>query len=311
MISLGSLIHTFRSKYGHGVRVAYYRDVVRPRILQTAPIDRLLDPRCEIHVLTSQQDWLNLIWALKSFYWASGRGYPLCIHDDGTLEVTACRELQRHFPEARIISREQAERDVLPTLANSPLCRAFRSTNHLSPKLFDFRHYLQSDRMLLLDSDVLFFQEPTELLRRIECADYLWNSVNQDVATAYTVDAREVRTRLGLEMPERFNSGLGLIHRSSLATDWMEEFLGLPGILSHFWRIEQTLFALCSARFGVELLPKEYRISLQPGIAGCAAKHYVGAVRHQMYGEGIKWLARRGFLNSRFEVPVNNGRSVS
>lgn len=311
MISLGSLIHALRKKYGHGLRVAYCRDIVRPRILQTAPINEVVDPRCEIHVLTSQQDWLNLIWTLKSFYWTSGRGYPLCIHDDGTLEETARRELRLHFPRARLVTREQADHDVLPTLARYPLCQSFRATNHLAPKLFDFQYYLQSDRMLLLDSDVLFFQEPTELLRRIECADYRRNSVNQDVATAYTVNPSDVRTRLGLEMPERFNSGLGLIHRSSLAPEWMEEFLGLPGILSHFWRIEQTLFALCSARFGVELLPEEYRISLTPGIEGCAAKHYVGAVRHLMYGEGMKWLERTGFLNSRLEIPLNNGRSVS
>ena len=91
-MSIGSLIYRFRVKYGHGLRVAYYRDVVRPRILQTPPVEGLDDRRCEIHVLTSQQDWLNLIWALKSFYAASGRKYELCIHDDGSLEQSAQEE---------------------------------------------------------------------------------------------------------------------------------------------------------------------------------------------------------------------------
>jgi hypothetical protein len=289
-VSIGSLVYRFRRKYGHGLRVAYYRDVARPRILQTPPVEGLGDGCCEIHVLTSKDDWLNLVWTLKSFYAASGRQYELCIHDDGSLDATARSELSKHFPDARIIGRETADREVLPTLANYPRCLAFRQTNHLSPKLFDFRHYSHCDRMLLLDSDVLFFENPTELLRRIESPTYLRNTVNADIATGYTVDPVAASTRFGMDVPEGFNSGLGMIHRDSLQLEWIEEFLEYPGILGHFWRIEQTLFALCSARFGVELLPPEYRVSLARGTDKCVAKHYVGPVRHLMYGEGIRKL---------------------
>lgn len=99
-----------------------------------------------------------------------------------------------------------------------------------------------------------------------------------------------------MHVPERFNSGLGAIHRESLKLEWIEDFLDFPGVIGHFWRIEQTLFALCSARWGVELLSKDYRVSLRPGTKGCVAKHYVGAVRHLMYREGMAELVRRGLL---------------
>src|SRR5262249_42825519 len=104
---IGKLVLRVRQKYGHGFRVAYYRDVVRRRILKSPPVSGLTDDCCELHVLTSQQDWLNLVWALKSFYWSSGRRYALCIHDDGTLEANSQRELARHFPGARIITRDK------------------------------------------------------------------------------------------------------------------------------------------------------------------------------------------------------------
>src|SRR6516165_2000861 len=104
-MSLGSLVLRLRQKFGHGLRVAYWRDVVRPRILRSRAIADTSDSRCEIHVLTSKDDWLNLIWALKSFYWASGRHYALCIHDDGSLEPAQKEVLQWHFPAARIIER--------------------------------------------------------------------------------------------------------------------------------------------------------------------------------------------------------------
>ena len=152
--------------------------------------------------------------------------------------------------------------------------------------------------MLLLDSDVLFFQAPIKLLSRIEDPSYTLNTVNSDIASAYTVNPEAVKTQCGVNLIEKFNSGLGLIHKASLNLDWIEQFLGLPNIVGHFWQIEQTLFALCSSRFGVELLPSEYNVRLDKGIQGCPSRHYVGAIRQLMYVEGMQHLVKEGFLNS-------------
>ena len=116
-LSIGGLLYRFRSRFDHGLRVAYYRDVVRPRILRTPPVRGLTDGRCEVHVLTSIQDWLNLLWTLKSFYAVSDRNYRLCIHDDGSLDEGARRQLTRHFPDARLIDRATADHEVLAALA--------------------------------------------------------------------------------------------------------------------------------------------------------------------------------------------------
>ncbi len=78
-------------------------------------------------------------------------------------------------------------------LEDYPRCRRFRFSNHLAPKIFDFAAYLKTERMLLLDSDLLFFAPPTELLLRIEDRAYGKNAVNADVASAYTTDAATVR----------------------------------------------------------------------------------------------------------------------
>ena len=65
------------------------------------------------------------------------------------------------------------------------------------------------------------------------------------------------------------------------------------------WRIEQTLYALCSSRFGAELLPDEYTIRPEPGIGGRCFRHYSGAIRHLMYSEGMRELVQRGFLDQK------------
>ena len=76
----------------------------------------------------------------------------------------------------------------------------------------------------------------------------------------------------------------------------------------HVWRIEQTLLALAASRDGVDLLPeREYRISLAEGTQGCVVKHYVGAVRHLMYREGMARLVREGFLE---QLGTHNGKEL-
>ncbi len=289
---IGKIAYKLKSNFRYGLRAAYFRDIVRPRILDSEPV--LADERtiAEIHVLTSDADWLNLIWALKSFYWVSNRKYGLCIHDDGSLGASSKALLRQHFPKARILDRRDSDKQVLATLSMYPRSRDFRKTNHLSPKVFDFRHHLEADRMLLLDSDILFFSQPTELLRRIEDSQYKLNSVNGDVASAYTVDPKDARQQCNVDLIERYNSGLGVIHRDSMNLDWIEEFLALPNVLSHFWRIEQTLYALFSSRYGAELLPEEYDVFLSGELRNQPSRHYVGAIRHLMYSEGIRKLSR-------------------
>lgn len=295
-MSLGSVVLKVKEKFKHGLPVAYYRDVVRPKILETKPITETTDPFCELHVMTSERDWLNLMWSLKSFYVYSKRKYALCIHEDGSFTPEIFDAYKTHFPNARIIKRSDADALVLPELEAYPNCLEFRKSNHLSPKVFDFRAYLNSDRMLLFDSDLIFFEEPTDLLERIENLDYKLNSVNGDVSSAYTVEPDVVKEKTGVDLIARFNSGLGLIHKESLNLDWIEEFLQLPDVIGHFWRIEQTMYALCSSKFGTELLPQAYDVHLDGDRGTSASRHYVGAIRHLMYGEGMKQLVQKGFL---------------
>lgn len=236
--------------------------------------------------------WLNLMWTLKSFYPATGRRYVLCIHDDGSLPDEARAQFQLHFPLCQMLERSQSDFVVINELEGYPNCLAFRKSNHVAPKVFDFRHFVQSDRMLLLDSDILFYADPAELTRRTEDPEYVLNSVNGDVACAYIVDPEVVLKRCDVKMQERFNSGLGVIHRDSLNLDWIEEFIGLPEIIGHFWRIEQTLYALCSSRFDTELLPPEYDVFFEGPLGDRPVRHYVGAIRHLMCSEGIRRLHR-------------------
>ena len=294
----GRLVYLLKTKFQGGPRVAYYREVVRPRILHTAPCEHTDDPSCEIHTLTSSQDWLNLLWMLKSFYHASRRRYALCIHDDGTLGDAALRHLQTAFPQARIIRRAEADARVGPLLADYPRGRAFRAHNKFAPKFYDYRAFLEADRLLMFDSDILFFDAPAALLAAADNPAAKFNTMNKDWRCGYTVDAETVRPLVGFTLPPLINAGFGLVHRESMRFDWAEEFLALPDMLSNEHQIEQTLIALCGARFGFQMLPAEYDVHLGPRRPAAPARHYSGPARHLLYGEGLRDLVRSGFLQA-------------
>lgn len=293
----GAIWLWLRQKFGKGLDVAWYRDVIRPRILGTDPVRDTSDKTCEIHVLTSAADWLNCMWTLKSFYAMSGRKYALCIHEDGSLAEADVDNLQKHFPDARIIRRTDADAHMDEALRMFPRSLKFRQTNRLAPKLFDFAVYLESDRMGLFDSDLLFFAEPTAFLEKVEDANYKLNIFNADCNDSYSISPERVRELMRHDLTPRINSGFGLVQRDSLKVEWVEEYLAMPEVLEgHWWRIEQTLIALCSSRYGAELLPEEYTLRLERGIGSRPFRHYVGGIRHLMYSEGMRALQSSGLL---------------
>lgn len=286
---LGRAFLKIRQNRWHRPDVLYARDYLRPQILRTPPITGATADEAEIHVLTSENDWLNLVWSLKSFYAHIPKRYRLVIHGDLSLSRQAADALSAHFPDARMIGHEEAREQMLDTLAAYPRCRRLRETNILSIKCFDFLHFLSCDRMILFDSDLLFFARPDAFLANLDDARRV-NTFNRDFSTAYAVEMDTIRAS-GFAIIGEVNSGFGLVYRESMPVDWLEEFLGIPGLPDgHFWRIEQTLFALCASRFGVELLPEPYRVFLKGEVGNRPFRHYVGAVRDRMYAEGMRKL---------------------
>ena len=298
----GVLLYKFRQLFQGGLKASWYREVVRPRILRTPSILLPEDSDYEVHALTSIYDWQNLLWALKSFYHYSGQLPALCIHEDGTLTDEVRDILQTHFVGARLITREQSDREVLASLADYPACHKFRSENNLSIKLFNLMHYARTSRVLLVDSDVLFYEKPIALLEAL-ADESTPNRFNQDIQDVYTCDRQDLVDGFGLDVARRFNSGLCVFQTDSLNLEQIEHYLASELLDGYFWRIEQTLFCLCSSRYGCEPLPDNYDVVLDWGLTDKPVKHYVGKIRQMMYAEGIQHLHQNGFLTELHRAP--------
>ncbi|MGC3988616.1 MAG: hypothetical protein QM796_02805 [Chthoniobacteraceae bacterium] len=289
----GRLWWLLRRDWKRGVAATYHDYVTLGKIRAWKfPTDLPLAPEVTVHTFTGAKDWRLGAWMLASFTHFTGLNWRIIVHEDGSLPTEAAIELRRLFPRLEIVTRARADEQLRAVLAPYPLCTEFRATNPLALKLFDMPHFAPGRKFLLLDSDVLFFRRPQEILDWAASEEGgCW--FNRDVSESSLVSAEEARTQLGTELWPQVNSGLCCIDKTALDHAFCEKVLAETTIRQgHFWRIEQTLFALCAshARTG-GLLPPTYEVSLQPQSSpGIIARHYVGAVRQRFYAEGLPRL---------------------
>jgi hypothetical protein len=282
-----------------GLPAALARWRVQRRILFTPPVRTAPTGPTEVRVMTYRRDWVNQLWALKTFYHFAGVDWPLVIHDGGLTPRQAVA-LRRHFPDAGFVSRPDARVRVDRALAGRslPRCAALSRDNVFGIKLIDYYVLTAADRVLHIDADVLFFRPPAELTappvgRRL-------NRFNRDRGYWYTLPPEELAARTGVPPAAEVNAGLGLVWRESVDLAFVEHCLGESGVGGdNGWLTEQTIHALLAARYGVELLPPAYHCGAGgPPAAEATAKHYPAAVRRLMYTDGMAHLTRTGFLTA-------------
>jgi hypothetical protein len=252
---------------------------------------------CEVHVLTSFWDWDLAVWGIKSFYHHAGVDWPLVIHDGGGIDESVSDLLRRHFPESRIISAAEADIRVQERL-EPPGFRALirgRQVYNLMKKAIDFGVLCRARNVLLLDSDVLFFRHPTELIRsaQVETRRII---LLRDYEDSYSIPRTAATEWFGVELPTCINSGLGVIPTGIIDLEFLDRVFASEKIpLDKDGFAEQTILALLAGKVGFAYLPDEYQVATGPvdlRRAGHVARHYVGPVKRLFFDEGVPHLAR-------------------
>jgi len=293
VISPGRIWWLLRRDLKRGWNASYHHYKTLPRIaewswpfwnepLQTTPV----------HILTGKDDWPLAAWMLASWLHFTERAWPIVVHDDGNLPEEGRALLLKLFPAIRIITRREADAALQPVLRPFPFCADYRNAHPLALKLFDIPHFAAGERFLVLDSDLLFFSYPREIVDWVAGgADECW--FNEDAKEGSLITAAEARAELGVKIWPRVNSGLCLLAKKAMDLDLCDRALAQTSIPSgHVWRIEQTLLMLCAARHGKGgLLPHSYEVSLgRDASPEAVSRHYVGAVRDRFYAEGVARL---------------------
>jgi hypothetical protein len=274
------------------------RLVLRTPPARTRPAD---DPaaRCAVHLLTWKGDWRLALWAAKSFYHFAGVDWPLVFHDGGGIDAAIRGQLLRHFPAAAVVGWDEATDRVEPVLlaAGHRHLAAARRANVMFRKLVDVAVLGRTAGVVCLDSDVLFFAPPAELVRLGDAGpDRVW--VNRDAYDMYSATAAQVNDWFGLALPAGVNAGLNLQARDRIDLAFLDGLFA-PGRVPFDRDVfpEQTAVALLGARHGLGYLPPEYEVAVGPAAAGepggrLVSRHYVSPVREWMYDEGLAYLIR-------------------
>lgn len=278
----------FRARLRGGIAAAGRR-VASPVAFALSRRPRRAAPPISVHMLVSGRTWHAGILAAISFEHFTGRRWELFVHEDGSVDAAARAEIERRLPGVRFVPRPEAEARIAEYLADAPRSRAQRAKWNMLLKLFDSLAFAPHERFIVLDSDVIFFRRPDEILDWADAGrDECW--FNQDTKEVYCTSRARIEETFGFPMWDRVNSGLCLLTAAAFSREWSERFIAeLEPVAEQPIFFEQTLFAFHASRQNRGgLLPRKYEISWgYLRAAGSVCRHYVGAFKHDLlYVEG-------------------------
>ncbi len=255
------------------------------------PTGTVHDP--SVHMLVSSRTWDAGLLAAMGFELHTGRRWRFVIHDDGTVPEEAVRRMRRILPDFRFVPRGEADARMREFLRDHPRCLAQRLRHNLFLKFSDFVAFAPGERFLVLDSDVIFFRRPQEILSWVD-GEAETCHYNKDTKEKYCIPRPDIEEALGIPLWEKFNSGLVLLPKAAMDMDLAERLLAAFETTAHHPQFfEQTLYGLMASAWGKGgALPPEYEISW--GYfhrRGAVCRHYVGDFKHDLlYIEGAPLL---------------------
>lgn len=251
----------------------------------------------EVHSLVCARDVPMSLWSLRSFIAFSGLLPTVVIHDDGSLTAKHRRLFQRHFDGITVLDDRTMSARMESQLATWPACRRARRLPafYCSRKLLDILFAAQSEQVLYIDSDILFFQRPVHLLEHAAAGTPCFSA---DYQSAYSTTVAELEQWAGRRVEPRVNAGLLQIpitpYRERLAL--IERFLLFSERTRptdrDVNRKEQTSHALVMSDLEAARLPPTYALS--GGIDDSTISyHFVndGKARWHLWAAGIPRIA--------------------
>ena len=269
------------------------RHAISPLIFRLHRRPRGMEVPVSVHMLVSSETWDAGILAAISFENFSGRRWPLFIHEDGSVTEAQRTVIENILPGVRFVPRPEAEKVMETHLAKHPKSLSNRNRHNLFLKFFDFPAYAPYDRFVVLDSDVIFFKRPEEILSWVDAGkEECW--FNEDTKEKYCIPRPRIEEELRMKIWERVNTGICLMPKSAISLELGERLIAAFETSAHHPQFfEQTLYALMASALNKGgMLPATYNISWGYLRApGSICRHYVGAFKHDLlYIEGAPSL---------------------
>src|SRR3989338_3284944 len=246
-----------------------------------------------IHFLLCHRDLIPFIWSLASFYLASDFFGHLIIHNDGSLTKKDKNLIKKFFLQTQIIE-EMGKLDNLPSNYRLLIdqIRNFYQKIPLLKKLLEPYLFNQTPIHLIIDSDLLWFKNPTELEKEIKDGSQksLMMCGEGGGCPVIFKDGTKLEKPLSF-----FNSGIVLYHRNNFNLEKLAEYCQKVD-----WQNSANIHFLEQAAFAFSLnnltpLPSDQYL-IKGGVdSQTIVRHYTSPRRPLFYSEGLKILKDKIF----------------
>jgi hypothetical protein len=271
-------------------------------------------PPIEAWFLTGERFWYQTAYCAWTLSQHSGREVILHLVDDGTLTAQYQRKLRRLFPNGSLLSSSSVEQrlDALLPRPDFPVLRQ-RCDDYINIRKLVDVHLGSTGWKLVLDSDMLFFAKPDDLIDWWENSTITAQESSllfmQDCEESYGYSREAMRTLTGAEIPPLLN--VGVCGLKSEEIDWSElEYwcatLSAKEGTSYF--LEQALVAMMASRQAHSVLPREDYITFPTESATREGRgvlqHYVADSKPWYFGHAWKIATDTRTLSHRIELPA-------
>jgi hypothetical protein len=207
------------------IRSQRYRDkgllrAMHARVLTTAHSRCNAEATVEVHTLTAHHHLRMYLTAIKSllrFY----DDVAVVVHDDGSLNAEDAVTLRDHVRGIRIIKRASADAEMQSRQAACPASRRLRDKVVNALEVFDNILLARTERLVNLNSDVLFLSEPTELVEWIAKDD-------RSIAGVYEktpAKQKDFLAAFGCPFPPHVTTALACLPRDIFDASFVEDIL--------------------------------------------------------------------------------------
>jgi hypothetical protein len=186
-----------------------YQYKLRKKTISLKPITlNKTNAKLTLATLANKNRFYESVAALYSFcFWE--QNIHIHYHEDGTLDEYEIGLLHSIFPGITVFRRSEQNIKCGELLTAKGLSNAahLRQNFLFTIKLVDMIVEKRTPYLLHIDSDVLFFAKPVEILEIV--ANNSHNGCfNQDVSNAYSFDTETLKKYIKVPMLPYFNSGL-------------------------------------------------------------------------------------------------------
>jgi hypothetical protein len=215
--------------------------------------------------LTGKKYLFQTLFCISSLAKNSTERFQFILVDDGSFDEQLTHLVNALLPGVQLITARDIEINLQKKFPKDsyPVIHRKRAIYPHLKKLTDIHTIAGVDWKLVLDSDMLFFKEPTELISWLKNPDI--NIFMKDCEQSYGYSELLMEQLCGFSIPEKLNVGVVGMRSSAINWDCIETWIKtLEGTEGTSYFLEQALTAMLAAGQPVHVLTADDYI-VKPG----------------------------------------------